>query len=256
MIYYLVVLISLGSGWTIRTERLIQIILELFPIEEDCFEFVIGEAPITRLVMLHNHLVDLCCVHLTTELLHGQLNVLFCDLARRICVELVKDGLQARLSQELLDVDRGGQEFTIVDLFVVVVVDLINHILDFLTTCSHALCHQYIVQLLGSDHSSAILINSLELCAQILYLLLRGSLHKQIQSGLLECCYTLERLQSLKHVTSDGHRSPAANLTLTFRPRSRIDNVLEPGVLECILAANPLTRILRQQLLDQVFTLI
>ena len=137
--------------------------------------------------MLHDHLVDLSDVHLAAQLLHGQLDVLLSDLARRVSVELVKDGLQARISQELLDVDCCGQELTIVDLFVVMVVDLINHVLDVLTTLSHVLRHQYIVQLLGSDHSSAILIDSLELCTQVLHLLLRGSLHQQIQSGLLEC---------------------------------------------------------------------
>ena len=207
--------------------------------------------------MLHDHLVDLSSVHLTTELLHRQLNVLLCDLARRVCVKLVEDGLQTRLCQELLDVDRGSQELTIIDLFVVVVVDLINHVLDLLTTCSHALCHQHIVQFLGSDHSRSVLVDGLELCAQILHLLLRGSLHEQVQSGLLECCYALESLQSLQHVTSDCHGGAAAptDFSLTVGP-SVADYSLKPGVLEGILPVDPLGRILRQELLNEVFALI
>lgn len=136
--------------------------------------------------MLFNHLVHLRGIHLLTKLLHGKHNVLLSDLARIVSVELVEHGLQAGLGQEVPYINGGCQELAIVDAFVLVVIHLIDHVANLLVTDIHPLRHQNLLQLTSFDHSGSILINSLELCSQVLHFFLRGSLDEQVHRSLLE----------------------------------------------------------------------
>ena len=170
----------------IITERSISSFIYFFSTEEDCLKLLEIEHTITCLVMLSDHIVHFLAINLLTKLLHCKANVFFSDLSGRISIELVEDSLQSRLSQEVLYIDSGCQELTIVDLFVVVIIHLIDHFCDFSITYIHALLHENVVKFLRPDHSSTICIKGLELSPQILHLLLSGSLNEKVHGGLLE----------------------------------------------------------------------
>ena len=55
-------------------------ILELFVVEEDGSELRVTETTISCLIVLDNHVVDLCFVHFSAKLLHSQVNVLLSNL--------------------------------------------------------------------------------------------------------------------------------------------------------------------------------
>jgi len=78
--------------------------------------------------------VDFLTADVSTELLHGKYDVLFGNLSRRICVELVKYSLEARFGKEVANVDSRSQELRVIDLIVVVIVHLIDHLTNFSIT--------------------------------------------------------------------------------------------------------------------------
>ena len=71
------------QGWTILAKRcVLASIFELFSTEEDCFELLEVKHTISSSIVLGDHIVYLLTVNLLAELLHGQANIFFGDLAR------------------------------------------------------------------------------------------------------------------------------------------------------------------------------
>jgi len=194
--------------------------------------------------MLCDHIVNFLTINLLTKLLHCKANVLLCDLSRRISIELVEDSLQSWLGQEILHVNSGCQELTIVDLFVVVVIHLIDHFRDFSIAYIHTFLHENVVKFLRLDHSSAICINGLELSPQFFHLLLRGSLNEKIHGGLLESWNAFEASESLHDLI--------ANLLVTALLRCWCYRVIrikfEPLVIQCLLPIHSLFLVEHEEL--------
>ena len=199
--------------------------------------------------MLLNHVADLLSTDLPTQLLHRQKDVLLSDLARAVCVKLTEDCLEAVVSQKVADINGRSQELTVVDLLVVVIVHLIDHFSYFSITHIHSLLHQNIVKLLSSDHTCAISIDGLEGSSQLLDLLLRCSLDKQVHRGLLESCNAFEASQALKHIIADLYVRSARWLVTCHGLE------FEPRVLQGVLSTQSLLLVDNQELVDQVLAL-
>ena len=113
---------------TILAEWCVQAsIFDLSATKEDCFELLEVKHTVASSIVLGDHIMNFLTINLFAKLLHSQANIFFGDFARRIRVELVEDCLEAGLSQEVLNVNRSSQELTVVDLFIVMVVHLIDH---------------------------------------------------------------------------------------------------------------------------------
>ena len=65
-----------------------------------------------------------------SQLLHGKVDIVFRDLVRVVRVKLIENGKQSLVSEEILDVNRGGQELRVINLSVIVVVHLVNESLN------------------------------------------------------------------------------------------------------------------------------
>ena len=81
--------------------------------------------------MFFNHIFDFIARYLLTQLLHCKVDVFFGDLTRVVCVKLLEDGLHFLFRHESTYIYGCGQELTVIDLAVAMVVNLLNHLLDF-----------------------------------------------------------------------------------------------------------------------------
>ena len=179
--------LSIGGSYSDRRALSTkEVFLSVLPTEEDRFELFEVEAAVACFVVLDDHIVHLSAADLLAQFLHGEHDILLCNLTGGVSIELVEHSSEARICKELLDIDGSGEEFRVVDLLVIVIVHLTNHFTDLGIANVHFLGHEDIVKLLSSDHTSAIFVDSLELSSKILHLILRSCLNKKIHGGFFE----------------------------------------------------------------------
>lgn len=176
----------------------IFLVVDIFA--KDCLELLKAEHAIPSDIVLQDHFVDLLLTDTFSKLLHGQHNVFLCNFARRIRVKLVENRIQARLSEELLTVNGGSQELTIVDQVVVMVVHFVNQLLNLCVAHFDLLSLQHFVELLHSDQSSAVFVDGLELDSQVFDLLICRSFDQHVHRGFLEHGDSFEAAKALEDV--------------------------------------------------------
>lgn len=127
------------------------------------------------------------------------------DLAVSVDIEHAEGGLKALTGQEGVLVERGHQEFGVVDLAVTVDVNFLDDLLDLLLvvvdTLDFAEGQFYLV---GREGTTAVLIKLLELLCKVVELLLcEHGLDKEAEHGLLDFgvpCEFLQIVQRLREV--------------------------------------------------------
>ena len=82
-----------------------------------------------------------------------------CYVATRVCVELIEDRFEAGVCQEVLHVNGCCQEFAVVYHFVLVIIHLADHFVDFFVAYINLCLDQHVVKLLGFNHSRSILVD-------------------------------------------------------------------------------------------------
>ena len=166
---------------------------------------------------------------------------------------MVKDGPEARISEEALDVNRGCQKLTVVDLLVIVVVHLIYHLANLRITYVQSFGDQDVVQLLSPDHSRSIRVDGLKLSTEVFHLILSRCLHEQIHSCFLERRNTFEAAQSGDDIIAD------LLFTALMHGHSQLGAVapfLEPRMIQRLLSTNSLLLVQDEQLPDQILAFV
>ena len=127
------------------------------------------------------------------------------DLAVSVDIEHAEGGLKALTGQEGVLVERGHQEFGVVDLAVTVDVNFLDDLLDLLLVVVDALDFaEGQLYLVGREGTTAVLIKLLELLCKVVELLLcEHGLDKESEHGLLDFgvpCEFLQIVQRLREV--------------------------------------------------------
>ena len=113
--------------------------LNLFTVKENVPELLVIEPLVARLIMLRDHGQDLVEGHLLADFLHGKTDVVGFYVARVVCIELLEDGLEFGVGEEVLDIDSCRQKLAVIDLMVTREVHLIDDVLDLLIIGAHSL---------------------------------------------------------------------------------------------------------------------
>ena len=101
-------------------------------IHEYVFELLVADDSVLLNVVLLHNLVQLLLSNLVTDLVHGCDDVLLSNNARTVSVKLAENSLQLVVVEELLDVEGGHQELSVVDLFVTEIVHFVDDVIDLL----------------------------------------------------------------------------------------------------------------------------
>ena len=198
-------------------------------------------------MLLHN-VLNLLGGDSLAELLHGFHNVLRGDEARPICIELLEHSVESLVGKDLLDRDRGCQEFRIVDPLLAMKIDLRYDLVQLILEIFNFCLVQGILQLLRGDVPSLLLINLLEHGSQVFDIAGVGNhLHQDVESHLLQGGHALELFEALKHL-----RVELLLLILGIH----ILKLHEPGVLEGLDGRDTLLGVHNEHLSDQVLALL
>ena len=114
--------------------------------------------------MLLEDVINVVFVDVPTVLGESLLQVIFCNLAGVVDVELVEYGHESFFGEELVDVDCCCDELTVVDPLVFSEVKLLDNGLDLFGVDTHIGLHYYFFQFLYLDEATAISVNFFELC--------------------------------------------------------------------------------------------
>ena len=119
------------------------------------------------------------------------------DLAVSIDIEHAEGGLKALTRQEGVLVERGHQEFGVVDLTVTIDINFLDNLLDLLLVVVDTLnLAKGQFDFVGGKGATTVLIKLLELLCQVVELLLsKHGLNKETEHSLLDFCVPCEFLQ-------------------------------------------------------------
>ena len=132
------------------------------------------------------------------QLLHCFYNVLGGDEAGTICIELFEHSVESLVGKDLLDRDRGCQEFRIVDPFIAMKIDFRYDLVQLILEVFNFCLIQGILQLLRRDVPSLLLINLLEHDPQVFDIAGVGNhLNQDVESDLLQGGHALELFEAL-----------------------------------------------------------
>ena len=135
------------------------------------------------------------------QLLHGLHNVLRGDETGTIRIELFEHSVEALVCKDLLNRDRGCQEFSIVDPLLAMKIDFGNDLLQLMLEIFYIGLIQGVLQLIWGYVSSLLLINLLEHSPQVLDIAGVGDhLHQDVESHLLQGGDALKLFEALKHL--------------------------------------------------------
>ena len=120
-----------AGSWPIGSKRMR--ILYAFHLE-DLLELVERDDPVMHQIVLGDDHFDVGFGHFHAQFLHGVVNVVFSDFAGAICVKLVENGQKFLLIQETMQINSSGQELTIIDLAIPLVIHFSDQILNLIIT--------------------------------------------------------------------------------------------------------------------------
>ena len=113
--------------------------------------------------MLWHYLVKFNLSNIMTNFVHSSDYVFFCDYARTVSVELIKNSLKLTIVQKGFDIKSSDQEFSVVDFSVSEIVNFTNDLFNlFLRNIDIWWLNSYL-KLFSVDHSSSISIKFNEL---------------------------------------------------------------------------------------------
>ena len=103
---------------------------------EYALEFFKTENSIAFDIMFLDHICNFVFRNVLAKLLHSEVDVLLSYEARTVRIELLEDGCHFLFSHESTYINCRGEELTIVNLTISMVVNFLDHLLDFF--CRHA----------------------------------------------------------------------------------------------------------------------
>ena len=155
--------------------------------------------------MLLYHLQDLAKGHLLADFLHCNTDIVSCYVARVVCIELLEDGFELWIGEEVLNINSCRQKLAVIDHMVAREVRLINDFLDLLIIGAHSLANKDILQFFRADKAGTISINPLKRRSQFFNVIIWCHLHNQVQRGFLDRSNCLEISQAIDDITADAN---------------------------------------------------